>query len=308
MYNIISSLTSSWTLLIVSLGGLFVTVGSVIISIEYVRSPKWKLYATIITITGAFMSVTGGWIMNVQQNKDSDKILKLSIEVNKKSDEIKKLTDKISLLNEEIVKNVTGGDAYCYLLPSIDANKDVNFRLKHQGEYPLYNVGINISKSPDYRLYSSLYNSQHYQDELKNSCTIYLPLEQSEHYDYITKHKEMLANELMDEANTRKSVVKSKYFESITSDINHSNKEIYSFKLLPNKDDYFFLIHIATRNHSYWQSVYFHHNVDDKNWEMKSIVYTLRPDKMFKNLEGTFVGDFFIIKERPLSKLNVIRF
>lgn len=61
----------------------------------------------------------------------------------------KKIVDKsgqIEKLNQNISSNVTGGDAYCYLEPSIDPKTDrMEFILNHRGKYPVYDINVRIT-------------------------------------------------------------------------------------------------------------------------------------------------------------------
>jgi hypothetical protein len=50
---------------------------------------------------------------------------------------------KLMNLSESMVKNVTGGDSYCHLLPQVFGD-DLNFYAIQMGPYPVYDVSINI--------------------------------------------------------------------------------------------------------------------------------------------------------------------
>lgn len=69
-----------------------------------------------------------------------------SVEQSKSESELKKKSEEISKLNVKIANTVTGGDSYSYLVPTRYSGTPTvgPFTLVHQGEFPLYDLSLQI--------------------------------------------------------------------------------------------------------------------------------------------------------------------
>lgn len=62
--------------------------------------------------------------------------------------DLRKKSDEISVLNKEIANLVTGGDSFTFVYPVVEENSnDLVFHLIHQGEYPIFDTEILISRT-----------------------------------------------------------------------------------------------------------------------------------------------------------------
>ncbi len=99
------------------------------------------IYGALV-IVGVVISAIASFQLNQVQNKQQ---LKFEQELREKSEENSRLNRKIAELNEELVKNVLGGDSFCYLTFSIgDLSGDPFVILISEGKYPLYDVSIDM--------------------------------------------------------------------------------------------------------------------------------------------------------------------
>ena len=140
----------------------------------------------LLVVLGAISSVAGSlWLTSLQakeRHASSDARAKFETELRGKSDEIAALNreiatavtvssdaraafekelrsknEEIARLNERTAASVTGGDSWCYLAPlrpdlvvnGVKVRSGTGFELMlfHQGQYPLYDVGIRIEDS-----------------------------------------------------------------------------------------------------------------------------------------------------------------
>lgn len=105
---------------------------------------KKALAPEIIIFIGVALTAVGGLIAAWQAKKDS----KLLEEKNQK---IIELTEKNALLTEQALNEITGGDSWAFLRSGLQtANGIMNqkslFNLNLQGQYPIYDVTLDISE------------------------------------------------------------------------------------------------------------------------------------------------------------------
>ena len=110
-----------------------------------------------LTIAGLLLVLLGTWFTIKGQQIINDKT---SVELQNKAKRIEELSEKNIKLTEEnknlVLEStaiVTGGDSYCYILPTpgigINNSNSVNFHLTHEGKYPVYDIEVRIDDSDE---------------------------------------------------------------------------------------------------------------------------------------------------------------
>jgi len=130
---------SSWSGSIIPIIGiLLIGAGAVIVFCFWAGLNILTIGASLV-ILGAFLGALGAVLFSIDSSSKQES-LRL------KSHEIADLNKKIAQLNEQIAGTVTGGESFCYLFPfpAIGMSNTIDFKLNHQGEYPVYDVFIRI--------------------------------------------------------------------------------------------------------------------------------------------------------------------
>ncbi len=97
-------------------------------------------YMLPATIGGSVLVVFIGVVMSASS------ALWASVRQTQSERELRVRSDEIAELNRTIAASVTGGDSFCYLTPTLGdgtTNSPI-LMLVHEGEYPLYDVGIRM--------------------------------------------------------------------------------------------------------------------------------------------------------------------
>ncbi len=101
----------------------------------------------LVIFIGAVIAGIGGFLAYKQQTKYQEERVEYERQLRAKSDEVAEL-------NRTSAATVTGGDSFCYLAFSLGdgATNKPPLVLVHQGEYPLYDLGIRIVDLEKYDL------------------------------------------------------------------------------------------------------------------------------------------------------------
>jgi len=92
---------------------------------------------------GTLFTFLGQQVISDRSNQQlSNKTEKLE----RLSEENMRLNNEINKLNKKIAADLTGGDNYCYFLPSRPGEKSniIDLMLINEGDYPLYDISVKI--------------------------------------------------------------------------------------------------------------------------------------------------------------------
>jgi hypothetical protein len=104
----------------------------------------WLTILGIVMIgLGTLFTFLGQQIVS---DKSNEQLTKKSEKIERLSEDNIKLNNELSKLNKKIAADLTGGDSYCYFLPSRPSKKSniIDLMLMHEGDYPLYDISIKI--------------------------------------------------------------------------------------------------------------------------------------------------------------------
>lgn len=101
------------------------------------------VFGVILISIGTIFTFLGQQIIN---NRSSQLLNEKSENIEKLSQENIRLSMEIAQLNKKITATLTGGDNYCYFLPSRPGEKSniVDLILINKGSYPLYDISVKI--------------------------------------------------------------------------------------------------------------------------------------------------------------------
>jgi hypothetical protein len=101
------------------------------------------IFGLILIAVGTFLTLLGQQKIFYKANQQ---LVTKSEKIEKLSEENIALNKEINLLNKKIAADLTGGDNYCYFLPSRPGIRSniVDLMLMNEGEYPLYDISIKI--------------------------------------------------------------------------------------------------------------------------------------------------------------------
>jgi len=103
-----------------------------------------------LTILGLAMIFLGSLFTYLGQQKITDRtnqqLSSKTEKIERLSEENIELNKEINKLNKKIAADLTGGDSYCYFLPSRLGKHSniVDLMLMNDGEYPLYDISVKI--------------------------------------------------------------------------------------------------------------------------------------------------------------------
>ncbi|WP_217182759.1 intracellular growth attenuator family protein [Methylobacter tundripaludum] len=107
--------------------------------------------AAIIILIGTITAALGALWAADSQNESTNELKAMQEKINTRNEEIIKLNREIGNLSHHTMNMVTGGNSYAYILFSNNESESVenmqlgNIFLIHEGQYPLYDLTIQIT-------------------------------------------------------------------------------------------------------------------------------------------------------------------
>jgi hypothetical protein len=99
---------------------------------------------TIVVFIGALTSAIGVLWFSAERIRSQRELRQMSERIAAKNEEIAAQSQEIAALNREIKDSVIGGDSFCYVVLSNLSARTALLGVIHQGQYPVYDVGIRI--------------------------------------------------------------------------------------------------------------------------------------------------------------------
>jgi hypothetical protein len=134
----------SFSTIALLLGGILTALfGFLAATSKKERTPKWIAWGAFIA---GFIVVLASILSGYQEHQASEKLQAKTNEIAMLSEKIAELAQKNSALNKKIADSISGGNSYCYLFVSPpEESNTAHYRLRTEGENPLYDVQVRIS-------------------------------------------------------------------------------------------------------------------------------------------------------------------